>query len=122
MLRSYTGGPVKFNVICSHLSGGESRQLDNRSGVQGQVLAVMPKAQPLCTGARSNLGDGVLGEVEKNSFIALPGKGGHSGLVPLDTPSLGGFGEEFDSHGSRAGLVIRIRVCAGPALLSSGLR
>ena len=24
----------------------------------------------------------VLGEVEKNTFIALPGKGGHSGLVP----------------------------------------
>ena len=28
------------------------------------------------------LRDRVLGEVEKNSFIALPGKGGHSGLVP----------------------------------------
>ena len=29
----------------------------------------------------SNLRDRVLGEVEKNSFISLPGKGGHSGLV-----------------------------------------
>ena len=42
----------------------------------------MPKTQPLFTGAESNLGDRVLGEVEKNSFIALPGKGGHSGVMP----------------------------------------
>lgn len=27
-------GPVMFNVIFSHLSGGEIRLLDNRSGVQ----------------------------------------------------------------------------------------
>ena len=57
----------------------------------------MPKAWPLCTSAQLNLGDRVLGEVEKNSFIALPGKGGNSGLMPLKTvcPNLGGFGEEF---------------------------
>ena len=42
----------------------------------------MPKTWPLCTSAESNLGDRVLGEVEKNSFIALPGKGGHSRLRP----------------------------------------
>ena len=36
---------------------------------------MMLKAQPLCTGAEMNLGDKVWGEVEKNSFIALPGKG-----------------------------------------------
>ena len=36
----------------------------------------------LYTDAEWNLGDRVLGEVEKNSFIALPGKGGHSGLMP----------------------------------------
>ena len=42
----------------------------------------MPKAQPLCTGAELHLGDRVLGEVEKKSFIALPGKGVHSGLRP----------------------------------------
>ena len=30
----------------------------------------------------SNLRDRVLGEIGKNSFIALPGKVGHSGLVP----------------------------------------
>ena len=47
-----------------------------------QEKEVMSKTQPLCTKAKSNLGDEVLGEVEKNSFSALPGKGGHSGLMP----------------------------------------
>ena len=42
---------------------------------------VMPKSQPLCTGAELNLRDRVLGEIEKNSFIALPGKGGCSVLL-----------------------------------------
>jgi hypothetical protein len=32
-------------------------------------------------------------------------------------PTLGGFGEEFYRNGSRAELLIRIRVCAAPALL-----
>lgn len=31
-------GPVKFNVLFSHLSEGEIRLLDNRSGVQGWVM------------------------------------------------------------------------------------
>ena len=77
------------------------------------------KTRLLCTGGISNLGDRVLGEVEKNSFIALPGKGGHSGLVPSKTVCLNprGFGEEFYSSGSRVGLLIRVRVRAGPALL-----
>ena len=44
---------------------------------------MMPKSRPLCTGAETNLRDRVLGEVEKNSFTALPDKGGHSGLMPL---------------------------------------
>ena len=54
----------------------------------------MPKTQPLYTSAKSNLGDGVLDEVEKNSSIAFPGKGGHSGLVPLKNvcPNPGGGG------------------------------
>ena len=78
----------------------------------------MPKTQPLCTGAKLNLGDRVLGEVEKKSFIALPGKGGHSGLMPLKNVSQPeGFGEEFYSNGSRVGLLIRIRGCAGPTCL-----
>ena len=46
---------------------------------------MMPKTWPLCTSAESNLRDGVLGRVEKNKLIALPGKGGHSGLMPRKT-------------------------------------
>ena len=34
------------------------------------------------TGAESNLGDRVSGEVGKDSFIALPGKGDMSGSYP----------------------------------------
>ena len=38
-----------------------------------------------------------MGEVEKNNFIALPGKGGHSGPMPLKTvcPNLGVFDEKI---------------------------
>ena len=37
-------------------------------------------------------------------------------------PNMGsGFGEEFYSDGSRARLLIRMGVCAGPAFLSSSL-
>ena len=48
-------------------------------------------------GAKLNLGDRVLGELEKNSFIALPVNGGHSGLLPSKTmcPHPGEFAEEF---------------------------
>ena len=70
----------------------------------------MPKTQPLCPGAQLNLRDRVLGEVEKNSSIALPGKGGHSWLLPLKTvcPNLGGFGEDFYSNSSGVSLPIRL--------------
>ena len=84
-------------------------------------MRVMPKTWPLCTGAESNLRDRVLGDVDKNSFIALPGKGGHRELMPLRTvcPNPRGFGEEFYRNGSRVELLIRIRVCAGPVLSKS---
>ena len=77
----------------------------------------MLKAQPLYTGAKSNLRDRVLGEVEKHGFIALPGKGGHSGLMPLKIvhPNPGGFDEELYSNSSRVGLLARLG-CAGPVL------
>ena len=39
--------------------------------------------QPLCTGIRLNLRDRVLGEVEKNSVVALLGKRGTAGFCPL---------------------------------------
>ena len=35
----------------------------------------MMKTWTLCTGAELNLGNRVLGEIKKNSFIALPGNG-----------------------------------------------
>ena len=62
----------------------------------------MLKTRPLCTGAESNLGDRVLGEVEKDTFIALPGKGGHSGLMTRKTvcPNPGRFGEGFWFNGA----------------------
>ena len=46
----------------------------------------------------------------KNSFIALPGKGGHSGLLHSESmcPNPGEFGEEFYGKGSRAGLLVRL--------------
>ena len=56
---------------------------------------MMPKAQLLCTQVPNRIS--VLGEVEKNSLIALPGRGGHSWLLPSKTlcPNPGGFDEEF---------------------------
>ena len=42
---------------------------------------MMPKTRPLCTRAKLNLRDRILGEVEKNRFIALPVEGGHIVLI-----------------------------------------
>ena len=74
-----------------------------------------PKSQPLYTGAEKNLGHRVLGEVEKNSFIALPGRGGHSWLLPLKTtcPNPGRFDEEFYSSSLRVGLLLRLGCVQG---------
>ena len=60
----------------------------------------MQKSQSLFTDAKWNPGDRVLGEVEKNSFIALPGRGGHGRLMLLNNyvAHLGGF-EEFNTKG-----------------------
>ena len=77
------------------------------------------ETQPLCTSAELTLGSRVLGEVAKNSFVALPGKGGTQQANGPKTvcPNPGEFGEESYSSGSRVGLPIRIRVCAGLAFL-----
>ena len=48
----------------------------------GFLLREWSRIWPLYRDTELNLGDRVLGEVEKNSLIALPGKGGHSGLMP----------------------------------------
>ena len=62
-----------------------------------------------------------LGEVEKNSFIALPGKEGDSGLLDSKTvcPNLGRFGEEFYSNSSRVWL-LTILWCVYPFNLVLG--
>ena len=75
--------------------------------IPGITEVTMPKTRPLSTGAELNLGNRVLGEAEMNNIIVLPGKGGHSGLMPLKTlcPNQGEFGEEFYSNGSRVGLL-----------------
>ena len=72
----------------------------------------------LKTSADLNLGDRVLGEIEKNNFIALPGKGGHRGSCHSRLcPNQGMGGGEGRWNGSRVGLLIRMQVCAGPASL-----
>ena len=62
----------------------------------------MLKAQPLCTSAQSNLWDGILGKIRKNSFIPLPGNGEHSRLVPWKVvhSNPGGCDEKFYSRGA----------------------
>ena len=57
----------------------------------------MPKARPLCTGAKLNFGDRVLDEAQKMIIICFPGKGGHRRLLPSKTmgPNPEGFGKEF---------------------------
>ena len=47
----------------------------------------------LCTGARSNFRDSILSEVEKSSFIALPGNGEDGWLMP-SKPSVPIWGRE----------------------------
>ena len=64
------------------------------------------ETRPLCVRAKLNLGDRVCGEVEKNSFIALPGKGGHSRLMPsklYENSDLEGDLLEFYSNGQGQG-------------------
>ena len=72
-----------------------------------------------------------MNEIVKNSFIAFPGKGGHRGLMPSEwcVPTQGDLVGSFIAVFRvgllvriRVGLPVRIRVCAGPALLASGLR
>ena len=65
----------------------------------------------------------VWGKVEKNRFITLTGKGGHSGLAPskncLSQP--GRFGEEDYSNGLRMELLIRLECVQGLHSFNLGL-
>lgn len=62
---------------------------------------MMPKGQLLCI-PLINLRDRVLGEIEKDSFLALPGNGRQSRLLPSKAvcPNLGGFDARFYSSGA----------------------
>ena len=68
----------------------------------------MPKSQSLFTSAKLNFRNRVLSEVEKNSFIGLPGKEGHSGLLPSQSPNPGGFGENFHDNALSRGMLKRL--------------
>ena len=48
----------------------------------GHEEQMMPKTQPLCTDVELNLEDRILDEIKKNSFIALPSKGGQPAHAP----------------------------------------
>ena len=64
----------------------------------------MPESQLLYTPGPNQILKTVLGEIEKDSFITLPGKGGHSGLLPQKKNFVSPFGdnrEEFYSNGSK---------------------
>ena len=78
-------------------------------------LKMMLKTQPLCTVANWYPGGRVLSEVAKNSFIASLGRGANASK--LCVPTQRDLVRSFYSSGSRMGLLIRIRVCAGSALL-----
>ena len=61
----------------------------------------MLETQPLCAGAKSNLRGRTWGEIEKNSFIALPGKGKQSRLMPSELCGGSRGGNEFYSNCSK---------------------
>ena len=65
------------------------------------------------------ISDRVLGKIEKNSFIALPGRKGHSGLLSSEAVYLilGGFGEEFFLQWFKGCIADTVRCMQG--LLSS---
>lgn len=57
----------------------------------GQKACDAESSATLYIGMGLNLGDRVLDEVEKDSFIVLPGEGGHWGIMPSNPcpPNLG---------------------------------
>ena len=70
---------------------------------------------PFCVPGHRIQSQRVLDEIEKNSFIALSGKGGHSGLLPLKTalPTREDLVRSFYTRGSRSGLLIRLECVQG---------
>lgn len=73
-----------------------------------------PETQPLFTSVESKGRDGVLGVGEKNGFTALPGKGGHGGLVPQKLCPPGGGSEESHSvWGEGRGQLVGVLLIGG---------
>ena len=72
------------------------------------------KAWPLCTNTRaeSNLGDRVLDEIEKDSFIPLSSKGRHIRLLPQKPMYLNPkeLNEGFYNRKSKMGSLTRLRL------------
>ena len=58
----------------------EAKYAHNSVSLNLNMIIMIPKVWCLCSDAKSHLGDRVLGEIEKNSFITLLAKGGHSGF------------------------------------------
>ena len=70
----------------------------------------------LYTSTELNVGDRVWGGVEKNSFIALPDKRGHSRLLPQKNtmcPNQGGYDGQFHSKSSRVRLLTKLGYVQG---------
>ena len=70
----------------------------------------------LYTSTELNVGDRVLDGVEKNSFIALQDKRGHSRLLPQKNtmcPNQGGYDGQFYSNSSRVRLLTRLGYVQG---------
>ena len=72
------------STFCGHL-GRATLPADLSSTITSSSAFTHPpnvaEIQPLWTRAGLNLKQRVLGEIEINNFIALPGKGCHSGLI-----------------------------------------
>ena len=70
-------------MLTTHHSGpGEGGRVSSRS--ESLCICDAERSASLYIGMGLNLGDRVLDEVEKDSFIVLPGEGGHRGIMPLN--------------------------------------
>ena len=100
-------GHYSLNQASAGKTGQTSMALgcdsNNSSRIEPPNLPHMvTETGPLCTGAKSNLGDTVLGKVEKNSFIVCQAKGDTGGSCPRNCVSqLGEGSEKFYSNSSR---------------------
>ena len=111
-------------VIACLCADENNRKIDTtevkRDSYRNTVLEVVMIA--LNTGIELNLRDRVWGEVEKNSFTALTGKGGHSRIMPSKLcPNLqvGMVVRSLIAMVQGTVLLIRIAAPAGPTFLHS---